>query len=118
MRNLLKKQKKTTKIKPGDKVRLRHKIGVLDKGYYPNWTDRIETVTKTIKRIRKPYIVVSNESKRLYPEEVQKINEELYRVEKILKKRKRNGKTECLIKWIGYSDSYNSWEPIENVVRL
>ena len=40
-----------------------------------------------------------------------------FRIEKILKERTRNGKKEVLIKWQGYPDSYNSWEPIENIVE-
>ena len=38
-----------------------------------------------------------------------------YSVEKILRHRIRNGKKQVLIKWKGYSNSFNSWEPIENL---
>jgi len=41
--------------------------------------------------------------------------EEEYTVEKILDKRTRGGKTEYLIKWEGYPDSENTWEPDENL---
>ena len=39
-------------------------------------------------------------------------------VEKILDKRVIQGKTEYLIKWQGYSDAENSWEPYENLKHL
>ena len=39
----------------------------------------------------------------------------LYEVEKILKKRIINGKTQYLIKWDGYSEKDASWEPLSNL---
>ena len=38
-----------------------------------------------------------------------------YRIEKILRRCKVKGKEKVLIKWKGYSDEFNSWEPIENL---
>lgn len=42
-------------------------------------------------------------------------NEE-FTVEKIIDKRlDKDGKTEYLLKWIGYDDKDNTWEPIANL---
>eukprot|EP01017_Pseudomicrothorax_dubius_P013336 TRINITY_DN1582_c0_g1_i1.p1 TRINITY_DN1582_c0_g1~~TRINITY_DN1582_c0_g1_i1.p1 ORF type:complete len:249 (+),score=49.06 TRINITY_DN1582_c0_g1_i1:100-747(+) len=43
--------------------------------------------------------------------------EDIYEVESILGKRRRGGKTEYLIRWKGYSDTDNTWEPSQNVGR-
>ena len=37
-------------------------------------------------------------------------------VEKILAERTRKGHKQVLIKWKGYPDSFNSWEPASNLV--
>jgi len=55
-----------------------------------------------------------------YEEELSEYNTDddtLYQVEKILKKKKIKGKTFAFIKWKGYPDEFNSWEPLEEVQR-
>ena len=41
---------------------------------------------------------------------------EEYTVEKILSKRIKNGRIEYLLKWNGFPDSDNTWEPRENLI--
>ena len=41
--------------------------------------------------------------------------EDEYNMEKILDKKKVRGKTQYLVKWLGYEDEENSWEPAENL---
>jgi len=46
---------------------------------------------------------------------VEEEEEEEYTVEKIVKKRIVKGKTEYYIKWEGYTEDDNTWEPEENL---
>ena len=43
-------------------------------------------------------------------------NDNIYIVENLLKKRSRRGKTEYLVKWVGWSEQHNSWEPRNNIL--
>ena len=45
----------------------------------------------------------------------QESNDEYYIIEKILKSRIVNGRKEFRIKWLGYTNDWNTWEPEENV---
>ena len=47
-----------------------------------------------------------------YQSELQRIrtNENtVYKIEKVLRRRVRNGKTELFVKWLGWSDKFCSW---------
>lgn len=51
--------------------------------------------------------------------ELQPVNKkERYEIEKIIRKRKVNGQTEYLIKWLGYSSNFNSWIPESEVKNI
>lgn len=41
---------------------------------------------------------------------------EIYTVEKIVGKQTQKGKTKYLVKWDGYSNEENTWEPEENIL--
>ena len=43
-------------------------------------------------------------------------SQDLYAVERILGERRRHGKVEYLLSWLGFGASHNSWEPEENVL--
>ena len=44
-------------------------------------------------------------------------DEESYEVEKIVKSRSVNGRTEYFVKWKNYPSTQNTWEPIENLAN-
>jgi len=49
-----------------------------------------------------------------YGQELQKTTQEMFRIEKVLK-RKGN---ESLVKWLRYPDSFNSWVNNDDLVKL
>ena len=47
-----------------------------------------------------------------YGWEIQKVTKDkdsLFKVERVVRKRKRNGTTEYFVKWLGWPDKFNSW---------
>ncbi len=122
-REMLKKLK-SPKLKIGEKVRRKYILGPLDRGYYPNWTDNIYTVDKTISGINKPLYRVSDSKggvikQRLYPEEVQKVKDNnIYRVEKILSEKIINGKKYYRVKWLNHPSAENSWVKSKDIFKI
>ena len=55
---------------------------------------------------------------KFYEEELSAVEEKIddvYRVEKILKRKKVKGKNMVLVKWLGYDNKHNSWIPGSNI---
>ena len=55
-----------------------------------------------------------------YSNELQKVDpqpERLYTIERVLKKRKKGGKAQVLVRWLGFSHEYDSWIPASDVKR-
>ena len=55
-----------------------------------------------------------------YEEQLQKVikNDDVYRVEKVWRKRKHNGDVEYFVKWKGYPDKFNSWVAESDISKL
>jgi hypothetical protein len=115
------KTKSVSKFKVGDKVRISKYKSVFDKGYLPNWTTELFTVSKVLNTDPITYKIKDYNDEEIegsfYEQELvifDKQNED-YEVEKILKTRTRNGKKEYLIKWRSYDSTFNSWIPEKNL---
>ena len=85
------------------------------KGYLPNWTEVLSTVVKCIETRPPVYLIKDDRGEILegtfYAEELQKVvkKDDVYKIEKILKKRKKGRRVQYLVKWLGYPDTFNSW---------
>ena len=102
---------KKPSFKEGDKVRISKYRGIFDKSYKGNWSEELFVIYKT-----QPTIPITYKIKDLlgedikgsfYEQELQKADQEVYRIEKVLKKDYRNKR--MFVKWKGYPDKFNSW---------
>ena len=90
---------------------------VFDKAYYPNWTWEIFTIDAINKTNPWTYKLKDYNGEIIegsfYESGLQKTKQkkDVYLVEKILKTKKVKGKKYVLVKWLGYPDSANTWEP-------
>jgi hypothetical protein len=113
--------KKSNKFNVGDKVRISKYKGTFDKGYLPNWTTELFTVSKVSNTNPVTYKIIDENKEEIegifYEPELVKFDKQDndYEVEKILKTRTKNGKKEYFVKWLGYPNSMNSWIPVENL---
>ena len=111
-----------TYLKPpspqGAMVRVSGKKTIFDKGYMPNWTKEHFTVSQAVppKRgtKRRVYKLVDYNDEAVkgswYPEELQEISDNQYRIEKVLRRRTLpDGSKELFVRWEGWPDKYNSW---------
>ncbi|XP_028416753.1 uncharacterized protein LOC114540964 [Dendronephthya gigantea] len=110
------------KFDVGDQVRISKARRTFKKGYLPNWTEEVFTVTKRIPRRPPVYRIADYDNDELdgtfYEQELQKVNKtdsDFYRVEQILRSRIRNKRKEYYVKWLGYPEKFNSWVAAESV---
>jgi transposase InsO family protein len=100
-------------LKVGDTVRISGTKRAFAKGYRDKWTEEVFKVVKiyNTKPITYGLTDYSDEpiKGKFYSVELQKVTKEVFRIEKVLRTRKRAGKTEYYVKWLGYSDKFNSW---------
>ena len=64
-----------------------------------------------------PNHVVSQRQPTSQPQQQNTVdNQTVFNAEKILKRRKRKGKNQYLVKWVGYPKNQATWEPEENIL--
>ena len=99
----------------GDQVRISDTRRAFEKGYQQHWSTEIFVVSG-----RKATTPHTYELKDLmgepikgsfYKEELQKVtkHDDVFKVEKILKTRRQNGKLQYFVGWLGYPPKFDSW---------
>ena len=121
-RNLYPEHLQIHDIKPkfsvGDKVRISKKKKTFEKGYITRWTEEIFTIVEVKHTSPITYRVADLNEEEIkgtfYEPELQKTSQELFRIEKVIKR----GKKKSLVKWKGYSDDFNSWVDNKDIVNI
>ena len=99
----------------GDKVRISLHKGRFEKGATANWSEEIfevsDIITYTTPITYKLKDLSGEELEGgIYTEQLQKTSQSIYRVDKILRRRRRaNGVREAYVRWSGYPDKFNEW---------
>ena len=105
------------RFRVGDKLRIVRKKGTFEKRFTPNWTE-VFTIT-AVKDTKSPTYTIEDTRGEpvqgiFYEQELQKSVQEIYRIERVLKR----GKDRAFVKWKGYSSALNSWIPLADVEQL
>ena len=108
------------KFKIGDQVRISKMKRKFEKGYLPNFSKEIFTISKQVPRDPPVYKLRDYDGEELkgtfYDKELQKVikSDDVYEVE-ILKKRGRGRNVQYFVKWLGYPNKFNSWVPASEI---
>jgi hypothetical protein len=117
--NELKQKRSKVLLSPKTLVRKQYIFTPFDKSYYPNWTDQIfEVETAKSGPVKTVYSISDDSSQKYYPEQLQKVKNNLYRVEKVIRRRIFKGKRQSFVKWLGYPANYNSWIDDSEIIKL
>lgn len=104
--------------KAGETVLIPYKHEAFNRGFLPNWKDEKFTV---VKRFPHGMYQIKNArgrvlEQRFYPQEVQPVATNSFRIERIIRKDYVNRK--ALVKFLGYDSTYNEWVSFNDITAV
>ena len=100
---------KDPKFKVGDHVRISKYKNIFGKGYTPNWSEEVFVIKEIKNAVPWTYVINNLNGKEIigtfYEKELQKINRQEFRIEKVIKKKG----DKLYVKWKRYDSSFHSW---------
>jgi len=114
--------RRKAKYKIGDKVRISRTKSLFEKGFLPNWSEELYIIDKVQKTMPITYrlkdlLGVEVEGS-FYEQELQRASQDVYRVEKVIRKKKINGIDHALVKWSGYNEKHTSWIQVKDLTSV
>ena len=107
---------KDPKFKVDDHVRISKHKNIFAKGYMPNQSEELSVIKKVKNTVPWTYVINDLNGEEIigtfYKKELQKTNQQKFRIEKIIKKK---GDKLC-VKQKGYNNSFNSWIDKKDIV--
>ena len=114
---------KKIRFNVGTKVRISKYKTIFGKGYEGNWTEEIFVVHEVQDTLPVTYKIVDLMGDKVegffYNEELQKVGvQDVFRIDHVVKRQKRNGLDGYVVHWKGYPDKFDSWVSKEELKRL
>ena len=110
------------KFKLGDSVRISRLKGIFEKGYLPNYSEELFTIVEVKRTDPVTYILKDHQDEIVaggfYEQELQKATQDVFRIEKVLRKKTINGVPHGLVKWLGYSNKFNEFLPLSEIKQI
>ena len=105
------------KFKVGDKVRIAFTRGKFDREYGQRWSGEVFLIVTRRKRDGIPIYTLKDWNGEpikgtFYQQQLQKVNVndgDLFKIEKILKRRRKNGKKQVYVHWLRWPKKFRSW---------
>ena len=114
------------KFKVGDKVRVSFRKEPFDREYSQKWSGEVFTVAGVRRRNTIPVYKLKDwygepVNGTFYTQELQKVDvtdRTIFKVEKVVKRRRRGGRNQVLIKWKYWPAKFNTWENEDQVKEI